>query len=58
MNFDNKIVLWIHKYGWIIQSLIAIISLIVAIVMYEYTKELLSLMKLSFSMQKMRERMI
>lgn len=45
MNFDNKIVLWIHKYGWIIQSLIATISLIVAIVMYEYTKELLSLMK-------------
>ncbi len=41
----DKFVLWIHKYGWIIQTIIAAISLIVALLTNLYMKELQLLMQ-------------
>lgn len=44
-NEENKSTKWIMKYGWIIQTIISSIALIVALVMYLNTKELLLLMQ-------------
>lgn len=41
----DKIIKWINKYGWIIQTVISSIGLIVVLAMYVRTKELLLLMQ-------------